>query len=156
MTAKVIGLWLDDSDGQPSWIVSHDKMNSRGQAEESWTVAVYHPDDYADCKDARQRPCTAGMRVRHRDRSRTSAGVHLSSRRCSESTSATRRMTMTAITITCTDCGMTTDIDTLSDTIPHRCPYNQCGGQLMIAGTEEPLFVDGELNPCLFEQGEAS
>ncbi len=61
---------------------------------------------------------------------------------------------MTAITITCTDCGMTTDIDTLSDTIPHRCPYNQCGGQLMIAGTEEPLFVDGELNTCLFEQGE--
>lgn len=61
---------------------------------------------------------------------------------------------MTTVTISCLDCGMTTDISILSDTIPHRCPYNQCGGRLVISGTEEPLFIDGELNPCLLEQDE--
>ena len=48
MATKVIGLWLDTTDGEPTWIVSRDEMNAKGQAETTRTVATYAEDDYAD------------------------------------------------------------------------------------------------------------
>lgn len=49
-TTKVIGLWLDTTSepGVAAWIVSRDRMNSRGEAETTSTVATYGEDDYAD------------------------------------------------------------------------------------------------------------
>lgn len=56
---KVIGLWLDSTSGEPTWIVSRDRMNARGEAETTTTVATYAEDDYADAlafaKDLAQR-----------------------------------------------------------------------------------------------------
>ena len=49
-TAKVIGLWLDEtSDGdRPAWIVSRDRMNERGEAETTDTMEWRNLDDYED------------------------------------------------------------------------------------------------------------
>lgn len=56
---KVIGLWLDTTNGNEGWIVSRDEMNSHGETLVSRTVAVYDVDDYADAlafaKDLAQR-----------------------------------------------------------------------------------------------------
>lgn len=49
-TAKVIGLWLDetsDSD-RPAWIVSRDRMNANGEAETTDTMEWRNLDDYDD------------------------------------------------------------------------------------------------------------
>jgi len=56
------------------------------------------------------------------------------------------------ITVNCADCGWTTDLELTSDTNPSRCP--KCGGTIVIAGTDEPLYVGGELNPVLFADGD--
>lgn len=56
------------------------------------------------------------------------------------------------ITVTCSDCDWTTDLELTSETNPTRCP--KCGGTIMIACTDEPLYVGAELNPVLFADGD--
>lgn len=56
-TERVIGLWLDTTSepGKSSWIVSRDRMNSRGEAVHSETVTGPDVDDnddaYGDARD---------------------------------------------------------------------------------------------------------
>ncbi len=61
-----------------------------------------------------------------------------------------------AITVGCVDCGWVTDIELISETNPHHCP--ECGGEIMLCGqnelSEDPLYVDGELNPILYQDEE--
>ena len=52
-----------------------------------------------------------------------------------------------AITVYC-KCGWCTDIELTSESNPHRCP--ECGGEILLNGTETPLYVDGMENPILF------
>jgi len=55
-----------------------------------------------------------------------------------------------AITIECRDCDYCTDIELISETNPYHCP--ECGGELLIAGTGDPLYGDdGEHNASLYD-----
>ena len=48
------------------------------------------------------------------------------------------------MTIQCSECDWVTDIEETSDTNPSHCP--ECMGQLLYAGTNVPLYRDGEFN----------
>jgi hypothetical protein len=61
-----------------------------------------------------------------------------------------------ATQINCKDnaCGYTTDIELSSKTNPTRCP--KCGEELLISCIGDPLYVEGKLNPILFDNEEPS
>ena len=46
--AQVVGLWLDTTNGEDSWIVSRDAMNANGEAETTRTIDVFFVDANGD------------------------------------------------------------------------------------------------------------
>lgn len=62
-----------------------------------------------------------------------------------------------ATLITCKEdatCGYSTDIELSSNTNPSICP--KCGGELLISCIGDPLYINGKLNPILFDNDEPS